>query len=156
MGEILFIGVRCQTNWLPYLFPVGSFDKFLIPIGHCSGSYIISCLCKSQFEGRSKIKNFFCGFQMCTVLPTEYTEWKRPLSSVHSILMEKSAQAGQGGGCTPTPLSPYLPLRTKFCSIRPSWEGRYRYTPLFLLYPYMYSVISPVHRIPLEWSWETF
>ncbi len=40
---------------------------------------------------------------MCTVLPTEYTEWQRPLSGVHAILMEKSAQTGEGGGCTPTP-----------------------------------------------------
>ncbi len=32
-----------------------------------------------------------------------YTEWQRPLSGVHSITMEKLAQAGEGGVCTPTP-----------------------------------------------------
>jgi hypothetical protein len=31
------------------------------------------------------------------------TEWQRPLSGVHSIMNEKLAQAGKGGGCTPTP-----------------------------------------------------
>ncbi len=36
---------------------------------------------------------------------TEYTEWQLSLSGVHSIMMEKLAQAGAGGGgCTPTPL----------------------------------------------------
>jgi hypothetical protein len=34
--------------------------------------------------------------------PTEYTEWQRLLSGVHSIMMEKLAQAGEGGD-TPTP-----------------------------------------------------
>jgi hypothetical protein len=37
------------------------------------------------------------------VFATEYTEWKPPLSGVHSITMEKLAQAGEGGGSTPTP-----------------------------------------------------
>jgi hypothetical protein len=34
-----------------------------------------------------------------------HTEWQRPLSDVHSILIEKLAQAGEGGGCTPAPLA---------------------------------------------------
>ncbi len=34
---------------------------------------------------------------------TEYTEWQRPLSGLYSIMMVKSAQPGEGGGCTPTP-----------------------------------------------------
>ncbi len=29
---------------------------------------------------------------------TEYIEWQRTLSGVHSILKKKSAQAGEGGG----------------------------------------------------------
>ncbi len=36
-----------------------------------------------------------------------HVDWQRPLSAlsgVHSIMMEKLAQAGEGGGCTPTPL----------------------------------------------------
>ncbi len=31
------------------------------------------------------------------------TEWQRPLSGVHSIMIEKWAQAGEGGECTPSP-----------------------------------------------------
>jgi hypothetical protein len=69
---------------------------------HCSGSNIIFCLGKSQLAGRRKIKTFFRGPRICTVLHTEYIEWQRTLSGVHSILMEKSAQAGEGGGeCQP-------------------------------------------------------
>jgi hypothetical protein len=34
------------------------------------------------------------------VCPTEYTEWQRPLSGVHSFIMEKLAQSGEGGGYT--------------------------------------------------------
>ncbi len=39
---------------------------------------------------------------------TEYTDWQRPLSRVrvHSIMMEKFAQAVAAGGCTPTPFHP--------------------------------------------------
>jgi hypothetical protein len=36
---------------------------------------------------------------MRVLCSTEYPEWKRPLSGVHSIfMMGKSAQAGGGGG----------------------------------------------------------
>ncbi len=31
-----------------------------------------------------------------------HIEWQWPLSDVHSIMMEKSAQPGVGGRCTPT------------------------------------------------------
>jgi hypothetical protein len=32
-----------------------------------------------------------------------HTEWQRPLSGVHSIMMEKLAHDGEGGGHMPTP-----------------------------------------------------
>jgi hypothetical protein len=32
-----------------------------------------------------------------------HTEWQRPLSGVYSIMMEKLAHAGEGGGFTPIP-----------------------------------------------------
>jgi hypothetical protein len=35
-----------------------------------------------------------------------HTEWQLSLSSVRPITMEKSALAGEGGGCMPTPLQP--------------------------------------------------
>ncbi len=45
-----------------------------------------------------------------------HTEWQRPLSGVHSITMEKLAQAGEGGGRVHAlPLSLYLLLFTKMC-----------------------------------------
>jgi hypothetical protein len=40
---------------------------------------------------------------MVMVLATEYTELKRLLSGVHSVMRVKLALAGEGGGCTPTP-----------------------------------------------------
>jgi hypothetical protein len=40
---------------------------------------------------------------LCIVCSTEYTEWQRPLPVVHSIMMEKLAQVGKGGECTPAP-----------------------------------------------------
>jgi hypothetical protein len=37
---------------------------------------------------------------------TTDTEWRLPISGVHPFMMEKSALAGEGGGCTPTPFQP--------------------------------------------------
>ncbi len=39
-----------------------------------------------------------CGFNSQQGLLTDYTEWQRPISGVHSIMREKLAQAGEGGG----------------------------------------------------------
>ncbi len=36
-------------------------------------------------------------------IPRVHTEWQRPLSGVHSIMMEKLAPPGEGEGCTSTP-----------------------------------------------------
>jgi len=33
MGEIIFFFIRFQITWWPSLFPFGSFDELLIPIG---------------------------------------------------------------------------------------------------------------------------
>ncbi len=47
------------------------------------------------------------------------TEWQWPLSGVHSIMMVKSAQPGEGGGVHALPLSLYPPSRGKFwCMLR--------------------------------------
>ncbi len=32
-GRNVIFGVRCQITWRPSLFPIGSLDKLLIPIG---------------------------------------------------------------------------------------------------------------------------
>jgi hypothetical protein len=50
------------------------------------------------------------------ISPTEYTERQRPLSGVHSIMIEKLAQAGDGGGCTPTPS--YIYHHVQSCGVR--------------------------------------
>jgi hypothetical protein len=55
----------------------------------------------------------------------EYTERQRPLSGVHSIMMEKLAQAGEGGGCTPFPFHYIYHHVQLSCAVRSSWEGRY-------------------------------
>ncbi len=65
---------------------------------------------------------------------TEYTERQRPLSSVHSIIIEKLVQAGEG----------YLPSRTKLCcTLR--LRGQI-HSPYFLLHPDMYSVWYSIYR----------
>jgi hypothetical protein len=43
-----------------------------------------------------------CGCCSCGGWTTEYTDWLRPLSGEHSIMMEKLSQTGEGEGCTPT------------------------------------------------------
>ncbi len=54
--------------------------------------------------------------------------------------MEKSAQAGAGGGCTPAPFrSIYCTITYKVVVFAPA--ERADTLPLFLLYPYMYSVV---------------
>ncbi len=45
----------------------------------------------------------FCFTARLTSKSIEYIEWQRPLSGVHSITMEKLAQACDCGGCTPPP-----------------------------------------------------
>ncbi len=69
-----------------------------------------------------------------------HTEWQRPLSGVYSIMMETLAQAGEGGGCTPTPFH-CIYHHVQSCGVRSSWEGRY--TPPISTLPYMYSVEEP-------------
>jgi hypothetical protein len=62
------------------------------------------------------------------------------LSGILSIMMEKSAQAGEGGGCTPTPFH-YITITYKVVMYASTTE-RADTLPLFLLYPYMYSVLT--------------
>jgi hypothetical protein len=63
-------------------------------------------------------------------------EWQWPISGVHSIMMEKSAHAGEGEGCSPNPFH-YIYYHVQSCSgsVRSSWEGRYT-TPIHL-FPYV-------------------
>ncbi len=74
---------------------------------------------------------------------TEYTEWQRPLPGAHSITMEKSAQAGEGGGTRPPPFT----ISTITYQVLMYAPAEMADTlPLFLLYPYMYSVACTVQN----------
>jgi hypothetical protein len=55
----------------------------------------------------------------CLEFHRVHTEWQRPLSGVHSILIEKSALAGEGGGVHAHHCSLYLPSRAKlWCTLQ--------------------------------------
>ncbi len=61
------------------------------------------------------------------------TEWQRPLSGVHSIMMVKLSQPGERVGVHVHPLSLHLPSSTKqSCGVHSIWEGKYTS-------PYFYS-----------------
>jgi len=69
-----------------------------------------------------------------------YIEWQWPLSGIHSM-MEKSAQAGEGGGCTPIPFHYSISTSTityKVVVYAPA--ERADILPPILLYPKMHSV----------------
>ncbi len=62
-----------------------------------------------------------------------HTEWQRPLSGVHSIMMEKLAQPGvEVGGCTPTPVH-YLTITYQVVMYAPADRAD-------TLPPYFYSI----------------
>ncbi len=74
-----------------------------------------------------------------------HTEGQCPLSGVHSNMMEKLAQAGEGGGARLFNISTITNKVVVYASAER--EGT---LPLFLLYLYMYSVcviIISVHTI---------
>ncbi len=82
--------------------------------------------------GLSKCCQLFC--------TTEYTQsGNGPISGVHSIMMEKLTQAGQGGGCRPYPFT-ISTITSKVVVYTPA--ERADTLPVFLLSPYRYSVFS--------------
>jgi hypothetical protein len=85
---------------------------------------------------------------------TEYTEWQRPRSGVHSIMKEKVAQAGEGGvrGCTPTPFQPitmkykvavYLPGQIHL----PYFISTHIYSMLHLLHGFTFDFFLLVNSL---------
>jgi hypothetical protein len=70
---------------------------------------------------------------------TEYTEWQWPLSGVHSIMMEKLAQAYEAGGCTPSPCH-YIYHQVQSCGVPYAPAEKAGTLLLFLLYPSIYLV----------------
>jgi hypothetical protein len=75
---------------------------------------------------------------MWKVADTEYTEWQRPLYVVHSIMMKKLAQAGEGvEGVRPPPFTiPTITYKVLVYAL-----GRADTLPLFLLYLYPLYVL---------------
>jgi hypothetical protein len=73
---------------------------------------------------------------------TEYIEWQWPLSDIHSIMMEKSAQPGEGGNAR-SPLPFTVSTITSKVVVYTTAERADTFL-LFLLFPYMYSVRDSV------------
>ncbi len=73
-------------------------------------------------------------------LPQSTQSGNNHLSGVHSIMMVKSAQAGEGGVHAPPPFT--LPTITSKVAVYAPAECKADTLPLFLLYPYMNSVVS--------------
>ncbi len=73
------------------------------------------------------ISVFYSRLIVCT---TEYTESQRLLSGVHSIMRVKLAQAGEGGGCTPTPFHLHLPSPVKLQCTMLQLSGQIHYNPV--------------------------
>ncbi len=71
-----------------------------------------------------------------------HTEWQWPLSGVHSILMVKSTQPAEDKGCTLHPPPFTLSTITSKVVVYYAPSERADTLPLFLLYPYMYSVVA--------------
>ncbi len=61
-----------------------------------------------------------------------HPDWRLPISGLHPIMMEKSALAGEGGGCTPTPFRP-ITITYKVAVYAPA--ERADALPVFHLYP---------------------
>jgi hypothetical protein len=76
-----------------------------------------------------------------------HREWQWPLSGLHSIVMVKSAQLGAGGGARTPPFT--LTTITSTIVVYAPAE-RADTIPLFLLYPYMYSVV-PTDTLLIAW-----
>ncbi len=82
---------------------------------------------------------------MLRIAPTEYTQsGNGHFLGLHFIMRAKSAQAGEGGGARPHP--PFTISTFTFKVVvyyAPTERADTCALPLFLLYPYMYSVIAP-------------
>jgi hypothetical protein len=85
------------------------------------------------------------GFLLINLVHRVNIKWQRPLSGVHSIMIEKLTQAGEVGVARPSPLN-LLPSRTKLLCLL-QVRGQI-YSTYFVSTP-MYSVIlsSQYHKV---------
>ncbi len=135
--------------------------------------YIICISSTAQKGRRTKSYNHFVGFNYsvlddfslinCRISISSNREKRgpqstqRPLSDVHSIMMEKLAHSSEVGGCTPIPFH-YIYHHVQSCGVpRPGTlqlRGQIYMLPLLLHYPYMFSVgrtyVLFLNRIPLK------
>jgi hypothetical protein len=86
----------------------------------------------------------------------EHTEWQRPLSGVHSIVMEKLAQAGVGEGARP-PLFTIFTITYKVAMYAPAERADILYSPYFI-HPYALCGLSlhPVSDAKLKLSFHPY
>ncbi len=103
---------------------------------------IVDVLCILLVYISIYIKRASCSVTEWVVQATEFTQSGNChfLAYIPSV-MEKSAQPGEGGGCTPTHFH-YVYHHEQSCGVHSSFS--LDTLPLFLLYPYMYSVVQAV------------
>ncbi len=104
---------------------LGLFRSSLVFIFHWRRREEIFTTCLTSFLG-SNCTSIWVRMEVTCgcVCHTVHTEWQWPLSGVHSIMMEKSAQPGECGECTAIPFH-YIYHCIQSFSVRSSWEGRY-------------------------------
>jgi hypothetical protein len=78
------------------------------------------------------------------VYPTEYIyKVARAIFCRTFLMMVKSAQPNEGVGCTPSPFHSIYCTITSKVVVYTLLAERADTLPLFLLYPYMYSMVYP-------------
>ncbi len=75
-----------------------------------------------------------------SIMMEKFTEWQWPISGVHSIMMEKSALAGEGEGCTPNHFHYFTITYKVAVAVYSPAAGRADTLTLFISTP-MYSVV---------------
>jgi hypothetical protein len=87
-----------ERKRIPIKFPLPSYANFL-QLGETYSSSILLTNEGWELAWLAKFENLKC-FHGSN--HRAHTEWQLSISGVHSIVMEKTALTGEGGGCTPT------------------------------------------------------
>jgi hypothetical protein len=124
-----------------YLIPL--IGRFFKNLHCCSPPESPFSNCMSEFKNVLVMHWKLCNFidywilvTVCTKFNIQHhrvhTEWKWPLSGVHSIMVEKLAQPGEGGGVHARPLSLYLP--------QSKYRGRVEIAGVYIFCPLSWGV----------------
>jgi hypothetical protein len=113
--------VLCGSTVAKFIVPDSSIGLSYRPawLNRLAGRYNNSIPDSTLSTPHSGTMNLATAHHYITRRITEYTEWQRPLSGIHSIMMEKLDQTGEGGGCAPAPLH-YIYHHVQSCSARSS------------------------------------